>query len=350
MPEFKEKETAPLVVNNPGDYISALARTRLDLNSEKLQRALEADIVGSPAQLASTLDKVEGREVVLDYLSTDGKRVRISSDREYPPDSKFGRVSHLLEAAARYKVLGSEEAVPEQVKLAGWQLSRGIKDFEKEAERIASGRTIQGKKIEVAKKVAVLSLALAACQPIVNPGNQESSSSRAVPTPAISPDLLSRPETQTHEVEDIVVFDAQDRSLWELSNEDLSMIGTPTGAFEGWVDKNSVPWAGEGRDNPDVRFGRWINAGGFGIIRFERNDNALISPDGIIIDSSDSSAWQITAEDRELVGNTPGHFDGWIPDESITEEEKQKGVRWGLWSNDGGRGRIRFEEALVETS
>src|SRR3989304_7740122 len=159
----KEQGGVPLVVETPKDYVSALARTRLDLNPQKLQRALESDVIGSPAQLASTLDEVDGREVVLNYLSPGGTRVRISSDREYPKDSKLGKVSTLLEAAARFKVLGQEETVPEQVKLAGWQLERGIKDFQNEAERIASGRTLEGKKIEVAKKAAVLSLALAAC-------------------------------------------------------------------------------------------------------------------------------------------------------------------------------------------
>lgn len=161
-----EQEAAPLVVETPRDYVSALARTRLDLNPQKLQRAFESDVIGSPGQLASTLDKVEGREVVLNYLNPGGTHVRISSDREYPKDSKLGKVSTLLEAAARFKVLGQEETVPEQVKLAGWQIERGIKDFQKEAKAIASGRTFQGKKTEIAKKAVVLSLALTACSRI----------------------------------------------------------------------------------------------------------------------------------------------------------------------------------------
>jgi hypothetical protein len=168
------------------------------------------------------------------------------------------------------------------------------------------------------------------------------------PTSIFTPDLLSSPEKEAREIEDIIVFDDQEGSLWELSDKDLSLIGSPTGMFEGWVDKDSVSWAGEDKDSPDVRFGRWMNEGGYGIIKFEKDEHALISPDGIIINSTDGTAWQITDEDKELVGDTPGHFDGWISEESLTEKEKQEGIRWGLWSNKEGRGKIRFVEVSIE--
>jgi hypothetical protein len=263
-------------------------------------------------------------------------------------DGEMAQVlSHVEIVDSNFKGLdieGSEEGLATAVSLAAAKAKAGELETEDHQERTAFQQFRQkilglgSRSLAKGVRLAALTSLLVACN-----------SSANVPAAGLSPDLLSRPETQSGEVEDIIVFDEQGR-VWELSDQDLSLIGSPTGVFEGWVDKSSVPWAGEGEDDPNVRFGRWINEGGFGIIRFERNDDALINPDGLIVDPSNGRSWRITNEDRELVGDAPGHFDGWVPDESLTEEERQEGVRWGLWSNPGGQGRIRFEEVLPEAS
>jgi len=63
---------------------------------------------------------------------------------------------------------------------------------------------------------------------------------------------------------------------------------------------------------------------------------------GIVADPEDGSLWVILDEDYRIVGSSAGSFYRWVPEESIPVDERQDGVRWGLWSNREGRGRIRF--------
>ncbi|MCH8987116.1 hypothetical protein IIA94_03045 [Patescibacteria group bacterium] len=70
--------------------------------------------------------------------------------------------------------------------------------------------------------------------------------------------------------------------------------------------------------------------------------------DGTIVDSEDGNEWRMVEEDYELVGSYPGTFDGWVDEESIPEDEREEGIRWGLWSNGESRGRVRFEKVSLE--
>lgn len=75
-----------------------------------------------------------------------------------------------------------------------------------------------------------------------------------------------------------------------------------------------------------------------GVVRFIRNDTVI---------EKDGAVWVMVPEDYDLVGETPGIFGGWVSDSSVSPDEIQEGIRWGLWSNSGGQGRVRFEN-LVE--
>ena len=87
----------------------------------------------------------------------------------------------------------------------------------------------------------------------------------------------------------------------------------------------------------------------FGFSFLKKPEQNRESFNGIVVDSEGDS-WHMIEEDYELVGDSPGTFGGWIKEESIPEDEREEGVRWGKWSNSEGWGRVRFEETYSSQS
>jgi len=150
--------------------------------------------------------------------------------------------------------------------------------------------------------------------------------------------LSSPPESEEQEFFRRVIIDPEENRLWRMNEKDLEIVGNLPGEFQGWVDKSSVPWAS---NSENIRYGRWINSGGMGIVEFiEVKEGEYYG--GMFIDEN-GDIWRITDEDYSLTGGLQGNFDGWIPNEDIPEDERENNVRWGLWSNREGMGRVRFE-------
>jgi hypothetical protein len=66
---------------------------------------------------------------------------------------------------------------------------------------------------------------------------------------------------------DSLIIDASDGGIWRMGPEDAEIVGPIPGVFQGWVEKESAPGADT---NEDVRYGRWANREGMGIVRFEK--------------------------------------------------------------------------------
>jgi hypothetical protein len=135
------------------------------------------------------------------------------------------------------------------------------------------------------------------------------------------------------------VVDKEENTLWGITNEGLEEAGNYSGNFSGWVDKSSVSWAKPG---DEFRYGRWANEGGGGIVEFKKINEGETY--GGMFKDKEGNIWRMVDEDYELMGEDDGHFDGWIDEESIPEDEREEGIRWGNWFSKGGRGRVRFEK------
>jgi hypothetical protein len=135
------------------------------------------------------------------------------------------------------------------------------------------------------------------------------------------------------------VIDKEENTLWGITDEGLEGTGNYPGNFSGWVDKSSVSWAKPG---DEFRYGRWANEGGGGIVEFKKINEGETY--GGMFKDKEGNIWRMVDEDYELMGKDDGHFDGWIDEESIPEDEREEGIRWGKWFSKGGRGRVRFEK------
>jgi len=140
-----------------------------------------------------------------------------------------------------------------------------------------------------------------------------------------------------------VIMDPEENSLWRMGEKDYEIAGDYPGVFGGWVEKTSVPGASE---EEDVRYGRWVNPEGMGIVEFKKVKEGEYYG-GIFMDE-EGNIWRMVDEDYELANDEPGSFNGWIEDEFIPADERKEGIRWGRWSNSEGRGRVRFEKVSLE--
>jgi len=197
--------------------------------------------------------------------------------------------------------------------------------------------------------VGGFALILGACAPkIIGPviitdgGGTSPTATEVSPTQTgseLKVNLSSPPESEEQEFFRGVIIDPEENRLWRMNEKDLEIVGNLQGEFQGWVDKSSIPRASK---SENIRYGRWINSGGMGIVEFiEVKEGEYYG--GMFIDEN-GGIWRMLDEDFSLVGTAPGTFDGWIEETSIPEDERAEGIRWGKWSSNEGQGVVRFEK------
>lgn len=69
----------------------------------------------------------------------------------------------------------------------------------------------------------------------------------------------------------------------------------------------------------------------------------VLIKDGSFVDSKDGRSWKMIGEDWSLSGRSPGVFQGWVDENSIPKNEREKGVCWGRFANSSGMGIVGFK-------
>jgi len=239
--------------------------------------------------------------------------------------------SPLLErAASRIDILKPKtpfwEGMAENLKGAAAYLDAKKAELGSKAFRVIAGASL----------VATM---LSACSPIFSPGVSTPEPFR--PTAAATIEPTSTTEAEEGDFFRGILADSDDGSLWVIIDEDYRIAGSSAGSFDRWVPEESIP-VDERQD--EIRWGLWSNREGRGRIRFMRLEGFQgdLNSSIFLADANNGTIWRMVDRDYKLVGDYQGIFDGWVDEASISEDQREEGIRLGRWSNREGYGTVGF--------